>query len=113
MGFFRFRRSFRIAPGLLAALLWAGAAGAARCDKIEYAEAKDWKIEQVERTYCEYFRSAKDAIDLRTSLYNIGTSPQSAKYKSLSAEAEGCFEAAAGLGRVIKNVHGRPFPTCN
>ncbi len=96
----------------VALCLCAGPALGARCDKIEYAEAKDMKVEELERTFCAYFKSGKDTIALRTKLINIGMSPFDKRVAELTADAEGCFDAAGALDRVIKNVHGRPSPPC-
>lgn len=89
----------------LAALLFSQSVAAAACSKVEYADARDWSVADLERQFCE------DRRQMYVATFAAGKgSVRDMRY--LHAEANQCAEQMALYERVLKNVHKRPTPTC-
>jgi hypothetical protein len=76
------------------------------CPKIEYAEAKDWPSDELQRQYCTALaerqratEAAKSAPDPRTGLMVLHS-------------ADNCLDQAAMYERIFKNVHKMDVPKC-
>lgn len=92
----------RAAAAILLAA-WSAGSDAAGCLRVEYAEVRDWPVEQVEREYC---------TALNTMRANNRTARETPAGQIALQGTSGCFDQAAMYERVLKNVHKRPPPTC-
>ena len=82
--------------------LVSGMAAAATCQRLEYAEVKDWPVEEVERAYCAD----------QKEMYAILNKAARAQAPGLLRYGEECAKSADLYERVLKNVHKRPTPAC-
>jgi hypothetical protein len=73
------------------------------CAKVDYVEAKDWSVEELERTYChdyDQWHRYDKITDFRMQ-------------SDLRRYVYGCLTQAALYERILKNVHKRPIPACS
>jgi len=97
------------APNVKAAIclaLIAGNAYGSVCAKIEYAEARDWPAEQLERASCT-------DLDAMSKNLRDGMAQRSAEAKNAVLSAsDACVENLNLFERVLQNIHKRPRPNC-
>lgn len=86
------------------------AASAALCDRIEYAEVKDWPWAKVEDQYCDAMRLNANRMDLWQGLRDRGVLSK-AKSDEIMADSSSCLQQAALMRRVLVNLHQRE-PVC-
>ena len=85
-------------------------ASAALCDRIEYAEVKDWPPDKIENEYCHAMAVSDNRLQLWTGLRNSGVlSP--AKSDEIMADSSACLRQAALMRRTLENLHQRE-PVC-
>lgn len=94
----------RLVVGLLLAAT-ALPALCAGCLRVDYAEAKDWPAEQVEREYC-----AGLALMRETKRLALDAGPGAGP--AVLRGSANCVDQLAMYERVLKNVHKRPPPPC-
>jgi hypothetical protein len=98
--------NWNIATCATCLFLLSGAAMA--CEKIEYAEVKDWPVEQTEKALCE---ARKESLELTVKSIRLMGSNY-VDYREYTPAINRCDAQAALYERVIQNVHKRPLPNC-
>lgn len=93
----------------LVLLLASGVAQAALCAKVEYVDARDWPIKDVEQAYCDVGKSMSRSVSDALEAQKAGSSRDA---NAILAMGSQCAEQQAMFGRVIQNVHKRPLPAC-
>lgn len=78
------------------------------CSKVEYADARDWPVDQLERAYCEAGKDMSDGIRAASEAARVSMRDANAILRI----SDQCAEKRAMLGRVIQNVQKRALPTC-
>lgn len=79
----------------------------AACSKIEYAEAKDWPLEQLERAYCADVNAI--TANLRTAMAQRSAEASNAVLRFSDA----CVDNTAMFQRIRENVHKKTgVPAC-
>jgi hypothetical protein len=80
------------------------------CAKVDYVEAKDWTVDELERNYCHDIRQWQRGREI--VLAETKASKRVVSDYVLQQTA-GCDVQAALYERILKNVHKRPLPTCS
>ena len=74
------------------------------CDKVDYAEAKDWPVETLEAAFCADFHESVQTTTQAADLHDPG----------LLRYSNRCAEQAMMYHRILKNLHGRAgAPDCS
>ena len=94
-------------------LLFAISAGAlaAECDKIEYAEAKDWAPQELEAQACLALKEMGNSIML-ASKASEGHGVLDPVAMMYSDQGTVCMKQYELYVRILKNVHHRERPSC-
>ncbi len=82
----------------------------ASCERIEYADARDWPIAKAEEAYCDAKREMYEAISAGSAAANKSGYPRDAA--PMLRESNACAARSDLFARVIENVHKRPLPKC-
>lgn len=83
---------------------------AALCDRIEYAEVKDWPADKIEEQYCHAMQFHRNRMDLWDGLRARGVLSTS-NGREIMADSQSCLEQAALMRRALLNLHHRQ-PVC-
>ncbi|HEY2815853.1 MAG TPA: hypothetical protein VGK44_01835 [Casimicrobiaceae bacterium] len=76
------------------------------CSRIDYAEAKDWSPDELERQYC----AAVGEMQRSSAAGKAAPTPQAGL--AIMRSADGCYEQAKMYERIFKNIHKLNVPTC-
>ena len=79
---------------------------AALCDRIEYAEVKDWPADKIEAQYCHAMKFHQNRMELWNGLGASGVL-STGKGRRIMADSQSCLEQAALMRRVLINLHDR------
>ena len=97
-------------PITLLLALFPAVASAALCDRIEYAEVKDWPADKIEDQYCHAMLLNQNRMDLWQGLQARGVLSR-AKSDEITADSQSCLDQAALMRRVLVNLYQRE-PVC-
>jgi hypothetical protein len=93
----------------IAMTLESTAALAGTCTKIDYAEARDWPVEQLEQSYCAELETSYQSFKKATEY--MGRNTYAAN--RILDDSRICDDNIKMFQRILQNVHKRPPAKCS